>query len=139
MRRRLLIAVALFVVVGVGASIAATQRTPQGTYHCQVTSVMELMDDGSLKEAGRGVPGVGARFNVDRATGLIAGEAVDNSTSSRTEVVFTPANNLFFVVSRTDAPVRQVTLLSVRDSAPGRKPFIYVSSSWVYSGLCDGV
>jgi hypothetical protein len=31
-----------------------------------------------------------------------------------------------------------MNLLSVRDYTPGaRKPFLFVSSSWVFSGVCE--
>lgn len=72
-------------------------------------------------------------FNVDRATGLIAGGPANNVTYPMTEVVFTPPDSLFYVVSKSGDGKRSVNLLSVRDFTPGaRKPFLFVNASWVF-------
>jgi hypothetical protein len=108
------------------------------TYACRATAVSELMDDGSLQRLDRFMSGWDSPFQVDRATGLVAGGPADNATDPVAEVVFTPPDNLFHVISKSGGQTRSVTLLSVRDSAPGpRKPFLLVNSSWVFSGVCE--
>jgi hypothetical protein len=133
--------VVICALVGVSASsggAAIQQRKTEGTYRCRITQAAELKDDGSLVAIDRLAPGWGVDFHVDRATGLIAGGAADNATFASTEVLSTRPDNLFYVISKSSGPDRYVSLLSVRALTPGPvKPFVFVNSSWVYSGLCE--
>jgi hypothetical protein len=127
------------VLVGVSAAAGVVQRQrTDAMYTCRATGVAELMDDGSLRPLDRFAAGWDSPFHVDRATGLIAGGPANNVTDPSTEVVFTPPSNPFYVISKSGGANRHVNLLSVRDYTPGpRKPFLFVNSSWVYSGVCE--
>jgi hypothetical protein len=136
--RAVVVVCALIGVSALGGGATNQQRNTEGTYQCRVTGAAELKDDGSLVAIDRVAPGWGVSFNVDRATGLIAGGAADNATFASTEVVFTPPDNLFYVISKSGGPNRHVSLLAVRAWTPGRvKPFVFVNSSWVYNGVCE--
>jgi len=126
-------------IVGVTAGAGMVQRPQtEATYTCRATGVSELMDDGSLRRLDRFMDGWDSPFNVDRATGLVAGGPATNATYPITEVVFTPPDNLFYIISKSAGPNRSVNLLSVRESAPGsRKPFMFIDSAWVFSGVCE--
>jgi hypothetical protein len=120
------------------AELKASASDPN-SYVCKVTAASELGDDGVLANGNANIKGqtVGKTFVVDKHTGLISGAVGNNITYESRDVVFTPPNNPFYVVSTSHGPNRNLEFLTIRDWVDGvEKPFMLVGSSLVFTGKC---
>ena len=105
----------------------------EDAHTCRILGVKELGADGMLADGPTGA--VGERFAVGKRSGRIVGY-LDNSMYERTEVVFTPPDNAFNLLSFSHGPNRSVDLLQVIDWEPN-KPFVYVQGGLLLTGRCD--
>ena len=86
---------------------------------------------------------IGARFAIDRKTGALLGpEKSLWSFADSTYTVLAPGNsdNAFIVVATSAARGggSHVTVINVQEYEVGtRKPFAAISSSELYSGICE--
>jgi len=115
-----------------------TLRGPE-SYECKVLTAAQLGNGGTLTTLTGDLEAqtAGALFVVDRRTGQIAGGVGNNATFETRQVVFTPPDNPFYVVSFSHGPNRSVALLSIRDWVEGPfKPFVLVDSTFVFTGTC---
>jgi hypothetical protein len=105
-------------------------------YQCRVGESWSLGDSARLV-ASNPLNVIGTAFTVDGKTGVMKGSLVDNTTYESRAVVFTPPDNLFYVVSTSHGPNRSVNLLMIRDWVPGpTKPFLATSDTHVLTGSC---
>jgi hypothetical protein len=110
------------------------------SYVCTVRAAASLDDQGRLTAVTDDIhrQAVGATFTVDRTTGRIIGGVGNNASFETRQVVFTPPDNPFYVVSYSHGPNRNVEFLSIRDWATSpQKPFLLAESTFVFTGTCE--
>lgn len=111
------------------------------TFECVVTSVHAVSAIGELvTETDHLKKQAGSTFSVERATGAIrGGYFINNRHSAHVEVVNTPTENSYYVISKSHGPRKMVGYLYIANYRKwAQKPFTYTASGeYVYSGYCQ--
>lgn len=111
----------------------------ENNYHCYIQSELSTTDNGILENRKKPLY-IGNRFHVNKLSGLISGEPFSNLTAGKIEIVTQAGEGRNFEVLSSSSPNgRVLTDLIVIQSwnKSSKKPFTAISSSSVYSGICN--
>ena len=111
------------------------------SYSCEVRSAQHVGEDGSLvpDEFGNWMYS-GATFVIDRQTGRMLGKPKNYNGNDQPEVIDRGSKEQSLKVITTYGPNVTIDYLIVEVYADTlAKPFMFISSSTIYTGLCKGL
>lgn len=111
----------------------------EGIYDCTVKNVLSLSDTGEFKKMD-GKYGIGKRFMVDRATGEMKGQLMNNQALDKLELLNEGNSFQSFAAITKNRSTRLGSYIYVQEfSKKTLKPFYYVDLHHIYSGTCSSL
>jgi len=135
--RRIFIVLALLLLSPL--SIAVTLHD---SYSCEVKSIRLLDEDGTAGIVGERYPShhLGSIFVIDRFTGRMLGGLKNYDGIDQPEVMDFGSEKQSLKIITTYGPYVYIDYLIVEIYVDAlEKPFMFISSSTIYTGLCKGL
>ncbi len=107
-------------------------------YKCTITNASAPGENGELEVIGdKSV--IGKLFTVNRKTGDMSGPIKNNYLSTPKVIDHGSKENSYKVISimQNETTSNVYTLVIEEYAESSRKPFVYLSNSWVFYGFCE--